>query len=465
MERHYSRDPQVERSLRYSVRDGVAWSVMFGAGESYLQAFAVFLKATTAQITLLTALPALLGSLSQLASAWFAGRAMSRKRLIFGGVLLQALTWLPIIALAFAPAQHAVALLILWVALYYIGGQFSAPPWSSLISDLVPERRRGRFFGWRTRLMSIFTFASLAAAGIALEFFEQRALAGWGFALVFAVALAARIYSLHQLMGMHDPPQRLAPFTLPPLGGLIGRLRGSDFARFAVFIALMNLAVAIASPFFTLYMLRDLEFSYLEFTTVSAFYVLMQFTALNLWGRLSDVFGNLRVVQITSIVFPALPVLWVLFPSFWAILVFQFIGGIAWAGFSLAAGNFLYDVVPPEKRAAYSAVHQTLSNSAIFGGALIGGFLATQAPHALHWGDHAITFTSGLWAALTLSSVVRALVIAIFLPRLRETRLVRPISPTALAIRVIRANILAEWLFELLPSRGRQTRKRGTSSQ
>ncbi|MEX2163519.1 MAG: hypothetical protein WD823_04665 [Sulfuricaulis sp.] len=54
----------------------------------------------------------------------------------------------------------------------------------------------------------------------------------------------------------------------------------------------------------------------------------------------------------------------------------------------------------------------------------------------------------------------RAVVVSVFLPRLRETRLVRPISPTALAIRVIRANIVAEWLFELLPSRGRATKKR-----
>jgi hypothetical protein len=50
---------------------------------------------------------------------------------------------------------------------------------------------------------------------------------------------------------------------------------------------------------------------------------------------------------------------------------------------------------------------------------------------------------------------VRAAVIAVFLPLLRETRLVRPISPTALAIRVIRANVTAEWLFELLPGRRR----------
>ena len=461
----YSRDPLVERSLRYSVRDGVAWSVMFGAGESYLQAFAVFLKASTAQMTLLTALPSLLGSLSQLASAWVAGRAIPRKRLIFGGVLLQALTWVPIIALAFVPTPYAVPLLISWVALYYIGGQFAAPPWSSLISDLVPERRRGRFFGRRTQLMSMFTFASLTLAGLLLEFFEQREAAAWGFALLFGVAFAARLYSLRQLMRMHEPAGRLAPFTLPPLGGLLERVRGSDFARFALFVACMNLAVAIASPFFTLYMLRDLRFSYLEFTAANGFYVLMQFVALGAWGRASDVFGNLRVLQVTSVVFPALPILWVVFPNFWAILLFQLVGGIAWAGFSLAAGNFLYDVVPPEKRAAYSAVHQTLSNVVIFAGALIGGTLATHVPHALELAGHTVVFTSGLWAALTLSTVARALVLAIFLPRLRERRPVRPTSAAALAIRVVRANILAEWLFELLPARSRQPRSRRSSSK
>ena len=456
----YSRDPDINRSLNYSVRDGVAWSLMFGAGESYLQAFAVFLKATTAQITALSAVPLLLGSIAQLASARVAGYAVRRKTLIFAGVVLQSLAWLPIIALAVVPVEASVTLLIAAVVLYYIGGQFAAPPWSSLISDLVPERRRGRFFGRRTQLMSIMTFASLSAAGLALEFFEQRALAHWGFAAIFAVALVARLYSLAQLMGMHEPLARLAPLTLPPLAGLLERMRGSNFARFALFVAFMNLAVAIASPFYTLYMLRDLRFSYLEFTAASAFSVLMQFAALNLWGRLSDVFGNLRVVQITSIMFPAFPILWVLFPNFWAILVFQFFGGVAWAGFSLAAGNFLYDVAPPEKRAAYSAVHQALSNTAVFGGALLGGFLATHAPHELELGGYTAVFASGVWLALCASGVARAVVIAVFLRRLRETRPVRPISATALAIRVMRANVLAEWLFELLPGRKRTPKDR-----
>jgi hypothetical protein len=51
-------------------------------------------------------------------------------------------------------------------------------------------------------------------------------------------------------------------------------------------------------------------------------------------------------------------------------------------------------------------------------------------------------------------------VVAVFLRQLREIRLVRPISATALAIRVIRANVMMEWLFELLPGRKRERKDR-----
>src|SRR4030067_1340604 len=67
--RRYSKDPSIDKSLRHSVKDGVAYSVMAGGGESYFSAFALFLKATTEQIALLASLPPLLGSFAQLVSA------------------------------------------------------------------------------------------------------------------------------------------------------------------------------------------------------------------------------------------------------------------------------------------------------------------------------------------------------------------------------------------------------------
>ncbi|MBI3546178.1 MAG: MFS transporter, partial [Gammaproteobacteria bacterium] len=195
----YSKDLRVERTLRHSVRDGVAYSVMAGAGETYLAAYALFLKAGTAQISLLTALPSLLGSFAQVISAWLAGFVSRRKPIILAGVLIQALTWLPIIWLPyFFPAQ-AIPILIACVALYYAAGNFATPAWNSLMGDLVPERRRGRYFARRTQLMSMTTFLSLVGAGLLLNYLEATQMTWLGFNIAFSMAAVARLYSAYQL--------------------------------------------------------------------------------------------------------------------------------------------------------------------------------------------------------------------------------------------------------------------------
>jgi len=106
MTHRYSKDPEVDNSLRHSVHDGVAYSVMSGAGETYLSAFAVFLHANTAQIGLLTSLPALIGSIAQLLSAWLGRRVRSRMHVILPCVVVQALVWFPLMWLpVLFPAQ------------------------------------------------------------------------------------------------------------------------------------------------------------------------------------------------------------------------------------------------------------------------------------------------------------------------------------------------------------------------
>src|SRR5690606_29390203 len=125
----YAKDPVVDRALRHSVRDGMAFSVSAGGGETYFSAFALFLGATAPQVALLTTLPPLIGSLAQLVSAW-AGRYASRKRLVLVGAGLQAFTWLPLVTLPYLFAEHAVAVLLALFVLYQAGGNFAAPQWT-----------------------------------------------------------------------------------------------------------------------------------------------------------------------------------------------------------------------------------------------------------------------------------------------------------------------------------------------
>jgi len=451
----YSRDTITERSLHHSVHDGAAFAVMTGAGETYFTAFAVLLKANAAQLSFFVAVPALLGSLAQVLAVWLSRRIGRRMPVILAGASLQGLMWLPIMFLPAFAGEHGMWVLTVCAVLYFAFVNLAAPGWNSLMGDLVPERRRGRYFANRTRLMSVTSFVALLVAGGILHIFAGRGSDYTGFVVIFVIAFLARIYSVYHLTRMvepHTPP----PAPLPTPVDNVTPVHTSAFIWFTVMAACMQCAVAVASPFFTLYMLRDLDFSYLQFTAITAMSVLVQFLTLNTWGRLGDIFGNRVILATTAAVLPMMPVAWLISSNFWYLLALQMVGGASWAGFSLSAANLLYDTVPAAKRTAYSAAHNVITNAAIFLGALGGGAIAAIAPHAIDFAEFHFEWTSGLWAVFVCSTLLRAIVVLGFVPRLREVRDVRPVSASGLLFRVLRYNALAGLVFDVMAPRRRR---------
>lgn len=443
-------DPLTERSLRHSLKDAAAYATMFGAGETYLSAFALFLKATPPQIGLLVSLPALLASFVQLLSAWLGRRTGRRKVIILAGAGLQALAWLPIVLLPLFFPAIAVPLLIGAVVLYQCGAHLATPQWGSLMGDIVPERRRGRFFALRTRIVSLVTFVSLALAGTVLHVFDGHGRALTGFIAIFGVAMFGRIISVYHLGRMHDPPGHVAAMDMPLGKDTLRRLARSNVVRFSLFFALMQFSVAISSPFFSVYMLRDLEFSYAQFMMNSGMSVLVQFLTLNRWGRISDVFGNRRILSTTGLLLPLMPLLWMVSPNFWYLLLVQALSGLAWAGFTLSASNFLYDLIAREKRATYLAIHNILASAGIFLGALLGGYLGITLPAGIDVAGVTWAWLSPLPGVFAISAIARTLVLLVLLPRIREVRKVRPISFSDVIFRVTRVNALAGLVFEIV---------------
>lgn len=446
----YSKDPRVDRTLRHSVRDGVAYSVMSGGGETYFSTFALFLKASAPQVALLSVLPQLLGSLAQLLAALLGARLRRRKPLILVGAGLQALAWLPLVVLPLSFPDLAVPLLLIFVTVYHAGGNLAAPVWISLMGDLVPERKRGRYFGRRTRLATITAFISLVTGGTILHAFDAWQWTVYGFVFLFCVAGIARAISVYHLALMHEPELVQHQPVTPPKFSL-RLLRESHAWRFTLFLALMQGAVAVAAPFFTVYLLRDLQFSYLEFTANTGTAVLVQFLALNMWGRISDVFGNRLILVTTGGFIPLLPALWLLSENFWYLIAIQVISGFIWAGFSLSAGNFLYDLVPGQRRTRYMALHNVFVALFIFGGGMLGALLSRSLPHlveliGLHW-----NWGSVLLGVFAVSALLRVVVAALFLPRLEEVRKPRrAMSARQLVFRVTRFNAFSGLLYEVV---------------
>lgn len=449
---------QKNRSLRHSVHDGVAYSVMTGAGETYFAAFALFLKATTAQIGILSALPPLIGSFAQLVSAWLGHVIGNRRKIILTATMLQALSWIPLLLLPLFFPDQSLILLIICVTIYYALGNLVIPQWSSLMGDLVHEQQRGRYFARRNRLMSITNFLAMIGAGVVLHICELQQATYIGYLLVFTLAIIARLISVYFLSRMVDPPDHVATLEIPRGRAWWQRIRGSHFAQFALFFALMNLMVSIASPYFAVYMLRDMQLSYLEFMLITATSVLAQFLTLNSWGRLCDAFGNRLILLVTGCVVPFLPAAWIISQNIAYLLVIQMIAGFFWAGFSLSCSNFLYDLVPAAKRVTYLALHHVLAALGIFIGATLGAQFAEIIEPAVHSDGGLFGWEYALYYVFLASTLGRLLIIVWFFNRIKEVRPTRRLTAGGVVLRATRSPVLAGLVFEYLGSRPRRSK-------
>jgi MFS family permease len=452
----FSSDVAVNRSLHHSLKDACAFAVMSGIGDSYLSAFALFLGAGTAQIGLLASLPPMLASLVQLVSARL-GRAEGwRKRLILIGASVQAISWLPLLFLPLLFPLHSISLLIVCAIVLQAGGHLAVPQWSSLIGDIIPRRKRGRFFGIRTQLITALSFAALLAGGLVLHMASEQDATIYGFMILFVAAALARMISVYHLARMHDPGGKNAALSLLSAVPSINRLLHSNAARFSAFFAFASMATWISAPFFTVYLLRDLGYNYLEFTLVIGTAVAVQFLTMSQWGRISDVFGNRRILAVSSLFIPLVPALWLVSTNIAYVLMIQVLSGFCWAGFSLSANNFVYDLVKPENRAPFLAIHNVLANAGIFAGSIIGGVLGAMMPATVSVASFDWAWASPLYGVFLLSAVLRGLVVLIFMPRIREVRNVKPISTGQVIFRVARIHALAGLVFETIGMRSRR---------
>ena len=437
----------------------MAFSVQVGAGETYFSAFALFLRATAPQVALLTTLPPLLGAFAQFGSAWL-GKFFARKTLVLAGASLQTLTWLPILLLPWLFADHRIGALVVLLALYHSANHFTAPQWTSIMRDLVSERRRGRYFGHRTRRTTITTFVALIVGGLVLHGFATAELTYLGFVVIFTLAFLSRGISVYHLSHLHEPDAG-APPTDMHISHWWESLVATGAVRFSAYFALMNAAVGISSPFFTVYMLRDLSLSYFEFMVLTGTSVFVQFLMLTTWGRIADVYGNRLILMLTSVSLPVVPLLWLVADSFWYLILIQAVSGLNWSGFTLGAGNLLYDLVPSTRRAAYVAFHNVLTAAGVFAGAMLGAWLVAILPaRAVLLGDS--TVASNLLYLFLLSGIMRALIAAALARRVREIRKPRrAMSPQSLVMRVTGFNAMLVMLYDFI---GRQAPDAGDES-
>jgi len=420
-----------EPSRRYGLRDGACQAIAQGSGEQYLSAFALLLGASPFQLSVLSALPQLIGTGAQLASVKLLRWFPDRKALIRAGTAGQALSWLPILLLPLLFPDSGPLLLILGTTLYFACNQFTTPTWNSFIADHLDEHERGAYFARRAMVMASLSFAALCVAGWLLSLWQDHAFSWMGFALIFAVAGAARWISALALAKVEDVHATPYLDTSPSFRRFLAGTSIS-FRRFLLFSGAMHAAVLIAAPFFVLYMLRDLHLAYWGYGTWLAAGILGQLVTLAAWGRFADRFGNKALLTVTGFMVPFLPMLYLAGTNLLFLLFVNFLGGVTWGGLALGLQNYVFDAVRPEDRAKAVATYSTINALGWCLGAFIGSWLVHILPSQVTIGAYSLVLASNLPLVFFVSGVLRLAVSGSFLRSFHEARAVEQAPPTQL---------------------------------
>jgi MFS family permease len=291
------------------------------------------------------------------------------------------------------------------------------------MKDLVTEDR-GNYFGKRNRIAGFISFICTIVGGFLLDYFKGTKLF-MGFIILFSLAFIGRAISAYLMRKQYEPKFEYDDKYYFSFKLFLKRMNQNNFGRFSIYTTLISFAVNISAPFLTVYMIKDLSFSYVNYMVVILSPVVTTILFMPLWGKFADKYGNVKTMRMSGYLTALMPLLWFLsafiIPKQYVFLYLVFVeafSGIVWAGFNLASANFVYDAVSRQRMAICNTYDSITTTFGVMIGALIGGFLSSMKFNFL--GINAIL------AVFLLGALLRLIVQISWSSKFNEVRVVQP---------------------------------------
>ena len=394
---------RIRHTMRVSVVEGGATQVFLNwTSGAVLVGFMLHLGANATDIALVASVPLLAQAASPLAA--LAADLLGRRRLLTAVVaILGRGIWvlaalLPGLGL---PAAELPGLMVLLVLVSSLFQASNGTLWSAWMGDVVPQKQRGRYFGFRAGVVGVVGMLANLAAG----WFLDRVAAPIGFQVVILVAVLSAGVGVALYFRQYDPPSPRRRAALRDV--LVTPLRDANFRRFLVFAAYWQFVVLLAAPFVIPYFLQQLELSFTEIAIWSGIAAVTALLTSSLWGRVADRVGNKSVLALGAFLAGTLlPATWILAGLtghvYW-IWIAGVCDALAWGAATPALFNLALVSAPSEGRVAFIAMYSLVAGVAGFlGGVLSGPLLTLLQAAPLHlfgmtWtGYHSLFLISGL---------------------------------------------------------------------
>ena len=348
-----------------------------------LTAFALHLGASNVMIGILASAP-FLAQLLQLPAILLVERRRARKRIAIYTSIAGRLMLGVMAATAFFSGTGA--LLIFLAAQWVLCGlgAIGTCAWNSWLRDLAPDHRLGQIFAKRTIWLTTISLALGLAAAFALDVTAEHSPArNLVFASMFAIGCITGLLSARVVSAMPEPtmPTPIGDVRLTEL--LQQPLRDGNFRRLLIFVGSWQFAVNLATPFFTVFIVRQLHFNVSFVLVLSVVSQIANIGALRYWGMLGDRFANKSVLAVCAPVY-IISIVGMIGASqigdrdlvkLWLIALHLLMGASV-AGVTLTATNIALKLSPRGSATAYVAASATVTAVAAGMAPIIGGLLA-----------------------------------------------------------------------------------------
>ncbi|MCJ8010493.1 MFS transporter [Paenibacillus sp. KQZ6P-2] len=381
----YHRKRSVQRkNLRIATMEGIP-AVMFMTllGGQFLTGYLLYLGANSSQLGFVLAITTFV-NIGQLFAAFLIQRLKSRKWTLVLFVALHRILWAFTGLIPFViPKPYWVIAFIILYTLAFIFNTVGGILWNSLISDIVPARVRGRYFGIRNTMMNALGTLVMYAGGIILD----HEPGGKGFLILYVFVWICIIVNITMFFFYPDMPfERSTESKFVPM--LKKPLKDSAFLKATLFLAgflfLQNLVV----PLYSYVMLQLLHINYQTLSLLNVAQTVSMMGSFYIWGNLNAKYSNRRLLFWTLPIIALSCLLWGLLsvlPMLVVLVAAHIVFGIGVGGFNQLAFNFMIGDTPKSERPMYMAMYAAITGVAAFFGPLLGGNVYSLIKHWPVW--------------------------------------------------------------------------------
>ena len=353
-------------------------AMSFSSSITILPAFLTYFTSSNVLIGLISSVTVVGWMMPQIIVANYTEGLSLKKRFVLAMGLGERFPWLILAIATLFLYKYPTLMLICFFLLLGSGticGGIGTPAWLDMLAKAIPEKWRGRFFGFSRFAGTCLGGAAAFISGYLLD----RYAFPLGFATCFLLTFIVMMISWFSLSFLKEPRYAGARDSISfkdYLSGLPSILRGDkNFSRYllaSIFISFTGMATS----FFTVHAATSLNLGGGEIGTFTALFLISQ-TLINLvWGYVGDRKGHKLIIQISILCNVSAAILAAFSASVYDFYLVFVMAGIAMSASMVAGMNIILEFSSPERRPTYIGLSNILRTPSIMFAPILGGMLA-----------------------------------------------------------------------------------------